>query len=505
MIVVESSEIRNMEEMSASYGVPVSTLMERAGKNVADFTEKILKDRDLKNVCILCGTGNNGGDGFVTAEILSGRYNVTVIMADGLPHSLLASNHFSTLPREVALYDFTEQVEKPAEAVKNADIIIDAVYGIGFKGIFKTNVAEIINLANRNKKAVKIAVDVPSGILCDSGSVISECFRADYTLSFTALKPLHVLYPSIDYCGKVIVSDVGIPKHVLDSCAYMMKTTDEFIKSEPVRERKKSAHKGNNGTLLAVCGSYGMAGAAMLAGEAALRTGVGLLKMAVPRSIYNIAAQRLAESVFLPLEQTQDGKISAREYQRIFFELSNSASAMLIGCGMGVNNDTKQLVSMLIQNSPKPMVIDADGLNCIHGNLDILRLATSPVIITPHPGEMARLIDSDVQTIQAYRYDVAKDFAMEYRVTVVLKGAGTIIATPEGKVYVNLTGNNGMAKGGSGDVLAGMMSSLLAQGFSAEKAAVYAVYYHGVAGDKCRDFMSARTMIPSDFIKEIDF
>ena len=456
MIVVESSEIRNMEEMSASYGVPVSTLMERAGKNVADFAEKILKDRDLKNVCILCGTGNNGGDGFVAAEILSGRYNVTVIMADGLPHSLLASNHFSTLPREVSLYDFTEQIEKPVEAVKNADIIIDAVYGIGFKGVFKTNVAEIISLANQNKKAVKIAVDVPSGILCDSGSVISDCFKADYTLSF-------------------------------------------------IRERKKSAHKGNNGTLLAICGSYGMAGAAMLAGEAALRTGVGLLKMAVPRSIYNIAAQRLAESVFLPLEQTQDGKISAREYQRIFFELSNSASAMLIGCGMGVNNDTKQLVSLLIQNSTKPMVIDADGLNCICGNLDVLRLATAPVIITPHPGEMARLIASDVQTIQAYRYDVAKDFAMEYRVTVVLKGAGTIIATPEGKVYVNLTGNNGMAKGGSGDVLAGMMSSLLAQGFSAEKAAVYAVYYHGIAGDKCRDFMSARTMLPSDIIKEIDF
>ena len=274
MIVVESSEIRNMEEMSASYGVPVSTLMERAGKNVADFAEKILKDRDLKNVCILCGTGNNGGDGFVAAEILSGRYNVTVIMADGLPHSLLASNHFSTLPREVSLYDFTEQIEKPVEAVKNADIIIDAVYGIGFKGVFKTNVAEIISLANQNKKAVKIAVDVPSGILCDSGSVISDCFKADYTLSFTALKPLHVLCPSMDYCGEVIVSDVGIPKHVLDSCAYMMKTTDEFIKSEPVRERKKSAHKGNNGTLLAICGSYGMAGAATLAGEAALRTGV---------------------------------------------------------------------------------------------------------------------------------------------------------------------------------------------------------------------------------------
>ena len=172
---------------------------------------------------------------------------------------------------------------------------------------------------------------------------------------------------------------------------------------------------------------------------------------------------------------------------------------------MGVNNDTRQLTAMLIQNSPKPMVIDADGLNCLLGNIEVLRMAVSPVIITPHPKEMARLINSDVNTIQAYRYDVAKDFAMEYRVTVVLKGADTIIATPDGSVYVNLTGNNGMAKGGSGDVLAGMMSSLLAQGLTTEQAAVYAVYHHGLAGDKCREKMSARTMLPSDIIKEIDF
>ena len=505
MIVVESREIRNLENIAAGNGIPVSSLMERAGRNVADFAERIIKEKNLGNVCIICGTGNNGGDGFVAAGILADKCKVSVILADSFPHSLLASNYFNILPHSVVMHDFTENHDESSEIIKNADMIVDCIYGIGFNGALKTNVAEVITYCNQNKKAVKIAVDVPSGIICDSGVVVSECFHADYTLSFTALKPLHVLYPSLDYCGEVIVSDVGIPENILDTCAYTMKTTDEFIEKNRLRERKKSAHKGTNGTLLSVCGSYGMAGAAMLAGEAALRSGVGLLKTALPRSIYNIAAQRIPEGVFLPLEQTPDGKISAREFQKIFFELSNSASALLLGCGMGVNNDTKQLTAMLIQNSPKPMVIDADGLNCIQGNIDVLRLAVSPVIITPHPKEMARLIDSDLRTIQAYRYDVAKDFAMEYRVTVVLKGANTIIATPDGSVYVNLTGNNGMAKGGSGDVLAGMMASLLAQGLSTETAAVYAVYYHGLAGDKCREKMSARTMLPSDMIREIDF
>ena len=504
MLVIESREIKNIENLAAGQGIPVSSLMEKAGKNVADFAAKFIKDKSSK-VCIVCGTGNNGGDGFVAAGILADQCKTAVILADGFPHSLLASNYFNILPHSVIMHDFTDNNAKASEIIRTADIIIDCIYGIGFKGALKTNVAEVIAYCNQNKNAVKIAVDVPSGILCDSGAVVSECFRPDYTLSFTSLKPYHVLYPSLDYCGEVVVSDVGIPQNILDTCAYMMKTTDEFIAKNPLRQRKKSAHKGNNGTLLAVCGSYGMAGAAMLAGEAALRSGLGLLKIALPRSIYNIAAQKLTESVFLPLEQTPDGKISAREFQQIFFELSNDADAMLLGCGMGVNNDTRQLTAMLIQNSPKPMVIDADGLNCINGNIEVLRMAVSPVIITPHPKEMARLINSDVNTIQAYRYDVAKDFAMEYRVTVVLKGADTIIATPDGSVYVNLTGNNGMAKGGSGDVLAGMMSSLLAQGLTTEQAAVYAVYYHGLAGDKCREKMSARTMLPSDIIKEIDF
>lgn len=505
MIVAESSEMRTMEDITASCGIPMSSLMEKAGQGVAELAGRLIKEKQLKNICIVCGTGNNGGDGFVTARLLCEQCGVCVILADGFPKTELAQTNFSILPPSVEVHEFSEHIYESIEKLKQADMIIDAVYGIGFHNALKPNVGELIGYCNENKHAVKIAVDVPSGILCDSGSIITTCFHADYTVSFTALKPLHVLYPSMDFCGELSVVDVGIPKNIFDNCNYIMKTTDEFIQQNPIRPRRKSAHKGTNGTLLAVCGSYGMAGAAMLAGEAALRTGVGLLKMAVPRSVYPIVAQKLTEAVFMPLEQTTDGKINFKEYNRILFESVESASAILIGCGMGINDGLKQMMSMLVENSTKPMVIDADGLNCLCGNIDILRRAAAPIIITPHPGEMAKLINSDIQTIQAYRYDVAKDFAQEYRVTVVLKGADTIIATPEGKVYVNLTGNNGMAKGGSGDVLAGMMSSLLAQGLSTEKAAAYAVYYHGIAGDKCAEKLSVRTMLPSDLIKEIDF
>ncbi len=505
MIVVESKEMRNMEEITAGCGIPMSSLMETAGKSVAELAENLAMEQRIRRICIVCGTGNNGGDGFVAARMLAEKFEVCVILADGFPQSELARTNFSILPPMVMVHEFSEQMYESIEKIKQADMIIDAVYGIGFSHALKPNVGELIGYCNENTAAVKIAVDVPSGILCDSGSIITTCFHADHTISFTALKPLHVLYPSMDFCGKLSVAEVGIPKNIFDSCNAIMETTDAFIARNPIRPRRKSAHKGTNGTLLAICGSYGMAGAAMLAGKAALRTGVGLLKMAIPRSIYPIAAQCLTEAVFMPLEQTTDGKINFKEYNRILFESVESASAMLIGCGMGVSDGLRQMMAMLVENSTKPMVIDADGLNSLCGNLDILRRAAAPIIITPHPGEMAKLIASDIQTIQAYRYDVAKDFAQEYRVTVVLKGADTIIATPEGKVYVNLTGNNGMAKGGSGDVLAGMMGSLLAQGLSTEKAAAYAVYYHGLAGDRCAEKRSLRTMLPSDLIEEIDF
>ena len=504
MLVVTSDEMRNIEKKAVENGSTYLSLMENAGGCVAEKAAKIMTEKKLKNVVILCGKGNNGGDGFVAARFLSVmNCNVTVILADGEPKTSDAKLNFNLIPSKVKKLSYIFEKEDCIESINNAEILIDAIYGIGFKGALNIEMYELAEYYNSNEKAVKIAVDLPSGIMCDTGEIINGCFNTDYTITFTSLKPLHILYPSLDFCGEISVEDVGVPKKILDECSYIMKTTDEYISENPFTTRKKSAHKGTNGTLFELCGSYGMAGAAVLSGSAALRTGVGLLRMAVPKSIYEIVSSKLTEAVFMPLEQNDDGTASIEEFNKILYNVLEKSTAMLIGCGLGMNDDLCDLVSLLIENSTKPVVLDADGINAVCMNINVVKRATVPLILTPHPGEMARLIMSDTKTVQCDRYNIAKDFAEEYGVTLVLKGANTLVATPEGRVYANLSGNNGMARGGSGDVLAGMIASFLAQGMSAEKAAVYGVYYHGLVGDLCAEKYSSRSMLPSDMVTEL--
>ncbi len=502
MLVVESREMKRIEQEAAENSVSMAKLMEQAGTKVASYVLSFINKERRRKICILCGAGNNGGDGFVAARLLAAMGNVTVVLADGKPRTELALASFKLIPQKVFVFSADEKHDECIEAIKSADIIIDAIYGIGFRDALNFEVAELVDYANNNKSAVRIAVDLPSGIICDTGEIRSVCFHADHTIAFTALKPLHVLYPSMDYCGEVTAVNVGIPQDILNRCAYTMMTTDEFIARHPLIPRRKSAHKGINGTLLSVCGSYGMAGAAMLADRAALRSGAGLVKAAVPESIYPIMAGKIEEAVFLPLKE-EEGKIAGSEADRLLDEIMGSCTAVLIGCGIGKSSGLTEMVTRLVESSIKPLVIDADGINAICGNINILKGASVPIILTPHPGEMARLTGTTVQAVQTDRYNTARSFAMEYGVTVVLKGANTIIACSDGSVYVNLTGNNGMAKGGSGDVLAGMIASFLAQGLSCEKAAAYGVYYHGLAGDLCAKKYSARTMLPSDIINEL--
>ena len=504
MIVVESNEMRNIEKAAVRSGGSMASLMEKAGAAVADLATRTAAEKKLKNITVLCGKGNNGGDGFVIARFLSLMFDVSVVIANGEPESDLAKLNYNLVPDKVNVFRFYENYEESVNVIENADMLIDAIYGIGFRDCLDPGSAEIVQLSNQNKKAVRIAVDTPSGIICNTGEIPGNCFHADYTVSFTALKPLHVLYPSIDYCGKITVANIGIPATIVQQFMYAMKTTDEFIAEHPLPERSKSAHKGTNGTLLSICGSYGMAGAAILSGMAALRSGVGILKAAVPKSIYPIAASQLTEAVFMPLEEN-GGLISISEYDRLLLEIMEKSNAVLIGCGLGVNEDITRLVSDIIVSSTKPIVLDADGINAIVPNIDVLRRSAVPVILTPHPGEMARLAGTSTIHVQTDRYRTARDFASEYGVTVVLKGADTIIALPDGNVYVNLTGNNGMARGGSGDILAGITASFLAQGMSHDEAAVNAVYYHGLAGDQCAEKYSRRSMLPRDVIEELKY
>lgn len=282
----------------------------------------------------------------------------------------------------------------------------------------------------------------------------------------------------------------------------LMEQTDRNIVKKAVFDRPDDANKGTLGSLLCICGCFGMAGAAIMAGKAALRCGLGLLKAALPKSIYPIAAGAIFESVFFPLEETPDGKISKNNIDFLLFEAEKS-SAVLIGCGLSVCDDTEKLVNSFIENCTKPLVLDADALNCVAKNPDILKKAKAPIIITPHPGEMARLVKSTPKSVNENRAEIAADFAKEYGVVTVLKGAGTIIASPEGRVMINRTGNSGMATGGSGDVLAGMTGSLSAQGAKPFAAAAAAVYLHGLAGDIAAEKLGRISMLPTDLINEI--
>lgn len=281
-----------------------------------------------------------------------------------------------------------------------------------------------------------------------------------------------------------------------------MKETDRLLFNKAVFNRPDDSNKGTLGSLLCICGSYGMAGAAIMAGKAALRCGIGLLKIAVPKSIYPVCATNILESVYYPLEETSNGVISSKNTY-FLLEMCEKSSAVVIGCGLSVCDDTKNLVQSVITNCEKPLVIDADALNCICNKPEILKNLKAPAIITPHPGEMARLLHSTPKTVNSNRENTAIDFAKKFGVVTVLKGAGTIIASPDGEVYINHTGNSGMATGGSGDVLSGIIGSLLAQGAAPINAAAAGVFLHGTIGDLAAEKLGKISMLPTDMIDMI--
>ncbi|MFR8624729.1 MAG: NAD(P)H-hydrate dehydratase [Ruminococcus sp.] len=281
-----------------------------------------------------------------------------------------------------------------------------------------------------------------------------------------------------------------------------MKETDRLLFNKAVFNRPDDSNKGTLGSLLCICGSYGMAGAAIMAGKAALRCGIGLLKIAVPKSIYPVCATNILESVYYPLEETSNGVISSKNTD-FLLEMCEKSSAVVIGCGLSVCDDTKNLVQSVITNCEKPLVIDADALNCICNKPEILKNLKAPAIITPHPGEMARLLQSTPKTVNSSRENTAINFAKKFGVVTVLKGAGTLIASPDGEVYINHTGNSGMATGGSGDVLSGIIGSLLAQGASPINAAAAGVFLHGTIGDLAAEKLGKISMLPTDMIDMI--
>ena len=496
MKVYSVEQTRQLEREAVAAGVGYLELMENAGMAVF----KALRGREngvSEEYVILCGKRNNGGDGFVVANALHReKISVTVILAEGQPKTQDAGEMFCRCQASgCEILDWNQTPEKVCEKIKAADVLVDCIYGIGFHGELSPSLQELMKYCNETN-AYRVAVDLPSGSECDSGNCSPNCFSAHRTYTFHTRKPVHDR--AEEACGEIKILPVGVPEAVLQKIPaeyeiFSMEEIAGFFSPRP-----KDSNKGTFGNAMCVCGSYGMAGAAKLATRGALRCGAGLVHLLLPESIYPPVAAKLEEPVFVPLKENGRGRISAGELPRILNYLER-ATAILVGCGLGAEEDTGTVVRGILKDTKAPLVVDADGINLWASHINEWKVNTDrPVILTPHPGEMARLLNTTVAQVQADRMESARRFAREHGVILVLKGYHTWIAFPDGRMVLNLTGNPGMSKGGCGDLLAGMVVSLLAQGLPAERAVCAGVYLHGLAGDLCAERLSQTAMLPGD-------
>lgn len=502
MKIYTSSQIKAAEAESVRLGVNFTELMENAGKAAADiFCGRYRPQK--KRIIVACGKGNNGGDGFVMARLLAeGGMRPCVVLLCGFPSTYEAFIAYEKARAAgVPVLDASAKEEECARQISEADYIVDAVFGFGFGGTVREPLAGWLRQINE-AKAVRVSLDVPSGVACDSASVGGTAVQADLTVAFTAPKPGHFLFPSADYCGEVVTADVGLPAGAMEGLRSNVFLTEKEDIKAAFYKRRKNSNKGSYGRLLAACGSRGMAGASILACKAAMRCGVGLIQLATPGSNYLAAANNLIETVLVPMPETEEGTFSEEAARHIIDRMAAS-SAVLFGCGVGRGPELDEVLAQMLESARVPVVLDADGINVLARNIHIVRNANVPVILTPHPGEMSTLTGLPIEEIQKNRLETAVGFAREHGVILVLKGANTIVADSLGKAYINPTGNPGMSKGGSGDVLAGMLASFIAQGIEPVLAARTAVYIHGLAGDRYAVERSQRGMTPTDMIDEL--
>lgn len=492
MKLLGQKEIRRLEEQAALAGVSLEQLMENAGLALAHEILHRLEPAAGKRALLLCGRGNNGGDGFVCARaLLSHDMEAAVLLVQGEPETGLAKAAFSRLPPKVAVW---RREEADCEALmREAEVIVDAVFGFGFHGALPPELSALFSAAERCG-ALRLSADLPSGCCCDTGEADGGSFRADVTVTFTAPKPACSSYPAKEYCGETVVSDVGIPAALTEKAESLLFETDAFYAAARLNRPAVQSNKGDLGRLLLVCGSYGMAGACVMAARAALRSGVGLVEIAVEKELYPIIAPAVPEAVITVLDGKQPEE--ADDWLRAALR---RCSACLVGCGLGER--AEQLCPIVLAHCEGPLVLDADALNFLSRHPETKLPANC--VLTPHPGEMSRLSGMPVREIQQNRLAAAGREAAARNAVLVLKGAGTVTAAPTGACALNPTGNAGMAKGGSGDVLAGIIGSLLAQGLAPFEAAAVGAYVHGRAGDLCAARLTQRSMLPTDLTEAL--
>ncbi len=498
MRLVTPLEMMKLEDLANQSGVTYDIMMDNAGNGLAMYIARIALEQRRNSILFLCGNGNNAGDCFVAAAKLAKQFTVTVCMVAGIPKTRTAYTKFRLL-KNIRILTAQDEIRT---AVQEAQIIADGIFGIGFRGELPPFVRELSAIVAADKEKLCIGVDIPSGGNGLNGTAAEGIFRCNVTITFGAAKAGLFMSPLSEYCGAIYLVEIGIPEEAFSQFPYpVTHLTDQEVRSL-LPARPKNAHKGMFGTLLTVAGCRNMPGAAILAMQAALRTGVGLCCLASEEGVCRMMVSNSPEAIMLPLPTDNTGKLTPQSIPAIL-ENAKTATAVLIGCGLGLTDNIRQTVTGLLTQLECPVILDADGLNAIASGIDILRKVKGPVVLTPHPGEMARLMRCTVADIQKDRVAAAKKLAARFPNTVVvLKGDGTVIATAD-HASVNTTGNSGMSKGGSGDVLAGMIAGLTAQHIPAEDAAKIGVFLHGLAGDCAAAELSRRAMLPSDLIRQL--
>ncbi|HEY7041715.1 MAG TPA: NAD(P)H-hydrate dehydratase [Methylomirabilota bacterium] len=504
--VFTAAEMRALDARAIrDLGIPGPRLMEAAGSGAADLIARWHAPIRGKSIVVVCGKGNNGGDGFVVARRLRTRgARVRVLLvgrrADVHGDAAVALARWRGRTEEIAT---KADLDGLSRALEGAVILVDALLGTGVSGPARGPFAAAIEAIDRAGRAGTpiIALDLPSGLGGDDGVLPGATVRATSTATFAGLKRSLLLYPAAACAGHVEIVDIGVPADEVRRgiATWRLEAADARALFPP---RQADAHKGRFGHLLVVAGSLGKTGAAVLAGRAALRAGVGLCTIAAPASQQPIIATQAPEYMTEALPETPARSLARAAHDRVL-ELARGVDAVALGPGLSLDPETQELARTLVRELDRPMVVDADALSALAGHLDLLRHAAGPRALTPHPGEMARMLGVGIDRVQADRIEVARAFAREQRVALALKGAGTVIAGPDGHVAVNPTGNPGMAKGGSGDVLTGIVGALLARDVDAVEALRGGCYLHGLAGDVAARDRGEHAMIPSDLIESL--
>jgi NAD(P)H-hydrate epimerase len=525
--VATSKEMQQIDrDTIRKYGISGAVLMERAGLAVVNRINELIFTLDFQlstlnsqqpKVVVLCGGGNNGGDGFVIARVLHNRgMNVEVyLFADS--HDLKGDariNYIAARKFGVKIAPARKFLKLHSSYFTPNVLIVDALLGTGLKKDVRPPLKDIVNKVNRVSSIV-VSVDISSGISADTGQIMGSAVKAHVTVTFGLPKKGHIQYPGAEYTGKLFIEDIGFPGKLLDSEKLNVNLFQKNDASLLLPERQRFSHKGSFGHVLLVAGSRGKTGAAIMAARACLRSGAGLVTVGIPETLVRNFQSRVTEEMILPLPDKGDGTLSLSAADRISEFIKRKASVLAIGPGISTDKEISRLIEKVISSVAIPMIIDADGLNALSLSRASLKKNRSPVILTPHPGEMARLLRSRriasgvkgerdmLKLIEEDRIGTALKYAKKSGTYLVLKGVPTIIATPGGNAYVNSTGNSGMASAGTGDVLTGMISGFIAQGLGPLNASLLGVYVHGLAGDVMAEKKGEHSLIASDMIKAI--